>query len=481
MKPLLFALFCGLLATASAAAEPPPNIIVILADDLGYGDPGCYNRDSKIPTPNMDRLAREGMRFTDAHSPSGVCTPTRYGLLTGRYAWRTRLTRGVLVGDDPMLLEEGRLTLASLLKQKGYATACMGKWHLGLGPAKPTDYSKPLRPGPLDVGFDYFFGIPASLDMQPYVFIENDRAVEQPTEKIGDSQMRRYGGPGYWRAGSIAPSFKHVDVLPKCTEKALAFIDRQAAERPGKPFFLYFPLNSPHTPWMPTKEFEGKSKVGYYGDFTMQTDHVVGQVLKKLDDLKLADNTLVILTSDNGAHWLQTDIEKYDHRANAPWRGQKADIWEGGHRVPFLVRWPGKVKPGSVSHETICHVDFMATFAELVGVKLPAAAGEDSFSWLSVLRGENRAAVRPFTILHSAQGLFAIRQGNLKYVDGLGSGGFSLPKTEKPAEGAPTGQLYDLAADPGEQNNLFLNRPDDVKRLKALLDEAKARGRTREP
>jgi arylsulfatase A-like enzyme len=472
--------FLGVLAPASVAAEPPPNIVLILADDLGIGDLGCYNRDSKIPTPHMDRLAREGMRFTDAHSPSGVCTPTRYGLLTGRYAWRTRLKQGVLQGEDAMLIEEGRMTLASLLKQKGYATSCVGKWHLGLGPTKPTDYTKPMRPGPLTVGFDYFFGIPASLDMVPYVYVENEQTVELPTAKIGDSASQREGGTGFWRGGAIAPSFKHIDVLPKCSEKALAFLERQTKERRGKPFFLYLPLSAPHTPWLPTKEWAGKSKAGPYGDFVMQTDHVVGQVLGKLDQLKLTDNTLVILTSDNGAHWLPTDIEKYDHRANGPWRGQKADSWEGGHRVPFLVRWPGQVKSGTISNETICHVDFLATFAEIVATRLPEEAGEDSFSWLTVLRGTGEGRpIRPFTILHSSQGLFVIRQGSMKYIDGLGSGGFSLPRTEKPIAGGPTGQLYDLTADPAEKENLSLKQPKEAERLKALLEEAKRKGRTR--
>ncbi len=359
-----------------------PNIVFILADDMGYGDLRSYNAQSKIPTPNMDALASEGMRFTDAHTPSSVCTPTRYGLLTGRYAWRTRLKSGVLWGYDPLLIEPGRMTIASLLKGHGYATAGIGKWHLGLGNESKTDYSKLLRPGPNSVGFDYFFGIPASLDMTPYVFVENEGLVEAPTSTIGDSEMRRKGGGGFWRGGPIAPSFKHEDVLPKITEKAVSFILQQSS---AKPFFLYFPLTAPHTPWMPTPGFRGLSGADYYGDFVAQVDASVGQVMRALEAAKLADNTLVILTSDNGAHWLPEDIEKWGHRANDGLRGQKADIWEGGHRVPFIARWPKKIKAGSTSNETICLTDMMATFAAILGQQLPINAGEDSFNILPAL------------------------------------------------------------------------------------------------
>lgn len=477
---LIFSCLTGA-AQAQATAKPRlPNIVLILADDLGSGDLGCFNKDSRIPTPYIDRLAAEGMRCTDAHTPSSVCTPTRYGLLTGRYCWRGRLKQGVLQGYDPLLLEPGRLTLASLLQKHGYATGCVGKWHLGLGHTKPTDYGQPLRPGPQAVGFDYFFGIPASLDMPPYVFVENDQCVEQPTGQIGDSQMRRYGGNGFWRAGPIAPSFKHSDVLPTITRKAVAFMERHAQSEPRQPFFLYFPLTAPHTPWLPTPEFEGKSQAGWYGDFTMQVDATVGQVLAALDRLQLREQTLVIFTSDNGAHWLADDIQKYQHRANGPYRGQKADAWEGGHRVPLVARWPGHIKPGSSSAETICLTDLLATAAAIVGERLPDDAGEDSYNLLPVLQG--RALQRPLreaTVHHSGAGLFAIRQGPWKLIDGLGSGGFSQPKTEPPLPGGPTGQLYNLAEDVQEQHNLFLRHPDIVARLKQLLETYKTQGRSR--
>jgi arylsulfatase A-like enzyme len=469
-------------ATTALAAQKPaeparPNIVLILADDLGYGDPRCYNPQSKIPTPNIDRLAAEGMRFTDAHTPSSVCTPTRYGLLTGRYCWRTRLKSGVLQGYDPLLIEPGRPTLASMLKSRGYATGGIGKWHLGLGTTKPTDYDHPFPAGPQTVGFDYYFGIPSSLDFPPYVFIENDHAVERPTAQIEASEMRRKGGNGFWRAGAIAPSFKHDNVLPELTRKAEAFIAKQT---PDRPFFLYLPLNSPHTPWMPTSEFRGKSGAGYYGDFVVQTDATVGRVLKALDDRKLAKNTLVVFTSDNGAHWLPSDIQEWGHRANKDWRGQKSDIWDAGHRVPLIVRWPGKVKAGSTSEQLSCHTDFFATFSEAVGAPLPRDAAEDSFSLLPALLGRKPTGpVREDVIHHSGDGLFAVRSQGWKLVEGLGSGGFTPPKTEKPRPGGPEGQLYHLTEDPAEQRNLYLERPDQVSRLKALLDGYRDRGRSR--
>jgi arylsulfatase A-like enzyme len=467
------------LPARAADAVKPPNIVVILADDMGYGDPGCYNRESKIPTPHIDRLASQGMRFTDAHTPSAVCTPTRYGLLTGRYCWRTTLKQGVLQGYDPLLIEAERLTVASFLKKQGYATAAIGKWHLGLGKDKPADYSKPLLPGPNSVGFDYFFGIPASLDMPPYVFVENDRCVEQPTATIMAPTANRHEENYFWRAGAIAPSFKHVDVLPRLTEKAVGFLDKQAKEAPAKPFFLYLALNAPHTPWVPNKEYSGKSKVGPLGDFTMQVDATVGSVLAALDRLKLADHTLVLFTSDNGAPWTADDIKKFGHRSNAYWRGQKADIWEAGHRVPFVVRWPGKVKPGSTSDETICLTDMLATCAAVVEAKLPDNAGEDSVSFLPALTDKLGKPVREATVHHSGSGLFAIRQGPWKLIDGLGSGGFSAPRTEKPQPGGPIGQLYNLTDDPEEQKNLYGEKPEIVAKLKALLQQYKDKGRSR--
>ncbi len=472
-----------LLASAAPALAGPkkaPNIVILLADDMGIGDLACYNKDSKIPTPNMNRLAAQGLRFTDAHTPAAVCSPTRYGLLTGRYCWRSRLKSGVLQGYSPALIEPGRLTLAALLKRHGYVTACVGKWHLGLGKAAPTDYKGKLIPGPGTAGFDYFFGIPASLDMPPYLFVENDRPVEAPTAQIEGSEMRRKGGGGFWRGGAIAPGFRHADVLPKITEKAVGFIEKQAQAAPGRPFFLYFALTAPHTPWLPTEKYRGKSKAGYYGDFTAQVDASVGAVLDALDRLKLADDTLVILTSDNGAHWTPEDIRIWGHLANWFLRGQKADIWEGGHRVPFIARWPGRIRPGGTSDQTVCLTDLLATCAAVVGAKLPPDAGEDSYSLLPVLLGEHKGgAVREATVHHSGSGLFALRQGDWVFIDGLGSGGFSAPRTEKAAPGGPTGQLYNLRTDPSQRNNVFLQNSDVVKRLRALLRRYREQGHSR--
>ena len=470
----------GLQVAPSAQAAEQPNIVVILADDMGYGDLGCYNAKTKVPTPNMNRLARQGMRFTDAHSPSAVCTPTRYGLLTGRYAWRTRLKSGVLWGYSPHLIDTKRMTIASLLKAKGYRTGCVGKWHLGLGKAKKTDYFKPLHPCPNDHGFDYFFGIPASLDMDPYVYVENDRVVAKPTKTVKGSTQVRRGGKGFWRGGGIAPGFKHDEVLPKITEKAVAFIERHAKKRAGKPFFLYFPLSAPHTPWLPLKPNRGRSKAGAYGDFVTQVDDTVGKVLATLDRLKLTKNTLVILTSDNGAHWTPADKKKFGHLANRHLRGQKADAWEGGHRVPFLVRWPGVVKPGTTSDALLCLTDIFATASHIVGSALPRNAGEDSFSFLPVLKGaRTKRPIRDAIVHHSLSGVFAIRKGEWKLIAGLGSGGFSKPRRRKPKPGEPSGQLYNLAKDASETKNVYRDHPTVVKRLTALLEQYRKNGHSR--
>lgn len=461
----------------SAEKRSVPNIVFILADDLGYGDLRCYNPKSKIPTPNLDRLASQGMRFTDMHTPSAVCTPTRYGLLTGRYCWRTRLKRGVLIGDSPMLVEPDRMTLASFLKKRGYATLGVGKWHLGLGDAKKTDFSQPLKPGPNSVGFDYYFGLAASLDMPPYVFFENDRVTVAPTEKIGDSKRRRLGGPGFWRAGPIAPGFKHVDVLPKLTDKAVEVIGKQTKD---KPFFLYFPLTAPHMPWMPTEEFRGKSGAGYYGDFVVEVDAMVGRVVKALDEARLTDNTLVIVTSDNGAEWYPDEIEKWQHRANDGLRGGKADIWDGGHRVPFLARWPGHVPENKTSKELLCLTDLLATTAAIVGDKLPDNAGEDSFDFSPVLLGKSvDRPIREAVVHHSGDGTFGIRQGPWKLAMALGSHGFSTPVAEKAKADGPQGQLYNLEDDPQEEKNLWLEKPEVVKRLTTLLEKYQREGRSR--
>ncbi len=486
--------------TMSAArlfAAERANIIVILADDLGYGDPGCYG--GKIATPQMDKLASQGTRFTDAHTTSGVCSPTRYSLVTGRYNWRSRLQNGVLGGLSPRLIEPDRMTIASMLKQQGYATACFGKWHLGMDWAvqgdgkvaelsiesreqvKNVDYSKPISNGPNSVGFDYYFGISASLDMVPYTFIENDHVVALPTEDRDFPMMLDRTPNSRTRKGPTAPGFEAENVLPELTRKSIEYIHQHASDaRQGKPFFMYIPLASPHTPILPTKDWQGKSNLNPYADFVMQTDWSVGQIMKALDDTQLADNTLVVLTSDNGCSpqaKFEELIEK-GHNPSGPLRGHKADIFEGGTRVPFLVRWPGKVAAGTTSDQLICQVDLMATFADMVGAKLPENAGEDSISFYKLLT-TNTGSGRDHLVYHSINGSFAIRNGHWKLALCPDSGGWSEPKpNNKKNSNLPPMQLYNLKDDLGEKNNVIdqhASRVDELmKQLEKLVNDGRS-------
>lgn len=477
--------FCAGLGGASALAgcralqalesTERPNIVYILADDLGWGDLDVYNRFSAIPTPHANAFAAQAMRFTDMHASSAVCTPSRYSILTGRYCWRSRLKKGVLNGDSPDLIEPGRLTVPGMLKQLGYYTAGVGKWHLGLGDSDKTDFTRPLTPGPVTHGFDSYFGIPASLDMAPYLYFEDDHVVEPAT--IPDPGSKAPRGV-FWRAGMRAKSFEIPQVLPTLTDKAVDVLHERAAH-PGQPFFLYFALPSPHTPWVPLPEFHGKSKAGDYGDYVVEVDTMIGRVLDALHTLGLEKNTIVMVTSDNGADWKTGDIERYPHRANADWRGEKADVWEAGHRIPFLVRWPGRIQPGAVNDETGSLTDLMATLAALLHYTLPDNAGEDSFNLMPAFLGWKHEPIRRTIVDHSIDGMFTIREGPWKLELGLGSGGFSEPRKVDPAPDGIQGQLYNLEEDPGELHNLYLQRPEIVARLTALLDAYKAKGRTR--
>jgi arylsulfatase A-like enzyme len=491
-----------LLSGAPAAAEEKParpNIVFILADDLGYGDVRCLNPQGKIATPNLDRLAAGGMIFTDAHTSSAVCSPTRYGLMTGRYNWRSRLKSGVLGGLSPRLIEPGRLTVPALLKQHGYHTACIGKWHLGMDWVKQpgknvaelsietreqvwnVDYGKPITNGPNSVGFDYYFGISASLDMVPYTYIENDRVTKLPTEDRAFAMMLGRDS-GFTRKGPTAPDFDAAHVLPDLTRKAVTYInDRAADTQRGKPFFLYLPLASPHTPILPTAAWQGKSGLNPYADFVMETDASVGEVLKALDTHRLADDTLVIFTSDNGC----SPQAKYEelvpkgHNPSHVFRGHKADIYEGGHRVPYLVRWPGKVKPGTTSDQLVCLIDLMATCADLLGAKLPADAGEDSMSLLPALLGKTDQPRREAVVHHSVNGSFAIRQGKWKLLLCPGSGGWSAPRPGRDdASKLPLVQLFDLGMDIGEKRNLQEQHPEVVAQLSKLLEKYVSDGRS---
>jgi arylsulfatase A-like enzyme len=485
MKPLDRRQFCYSLGAAALATRAglaatgrsrKPNIVFILCDDLGWGDIDAYNSHSAIPTPHANALARQGMRFTDMHASSAVCTPSRYSILTGRYCWRSRLKQGVLEGYDPNLIEPGRLTVAAMLQSAGYYTAGVGKWHLGLGPGPgKTDYSQPLRPGPITHGFDYFYGIPSSLDFPPYLFFENDHVVEPATEKIaGSSQPRGV----YWREGLKAPHLEFKNVLPHLTEKAVSLVEKCAA-KPEQPFFLYFAMPSPHTPWVPLPEYIGKSRAGLYGDYVMEVDAMMGRVVDVLDKAGLADDTLLIFTSDNGADWKPEDIARYPHRANAWWRGEKADVWEAGHRVPLIARWPGVVRANTVSNEMASLTDFIATVAAILNQPLPRDAAEDSFNILPALKQTNTQPIRHDIIDHSIDGMFTIREGSWKLELGLGSGGFSAPAHVDPAPGGPKGQLYNLADDPREENNVYLEHPEIVAHLTALLEKYQQQGYSR--
>lgn len=489
-RVLLVALVVGAQVAPLPGVEPPkPNIVYILADDLGYGDVGCYNAASKIPTPNIDRLAKEGVRFTDAHSPSSVCTPTRYALLTGRYAWRTRLQRNVLGPFSKPLIAEEQLTVPSLLREQGYAAACIGKWHLGWDWPAPgedgkRDFTKPIPNGPTARGFHLYFGTDVP-NYPPYCFVENDRTVGIPSEAV------QVGRDAFNIAGPMAPGWKLVDVLPGLEKRAIEYIETGAKEK--KPFFLYLPLTSPHYPVAPSAAFKGKSEVGEYGDFVMQTDAVVGAVLDELDRCGIAKNTLVILTSDNGPEitgevnpGAYDRLREFGHASMGPLRGAKRDLWEGGHRVPFIARWPGKINPGSTCSETVCHVDLMATLAGMLGVKLPADAGVDSVNILPALLGEERkSALREATVHHSARGKFAIRKGDWVLIlapTGDDNGGKGEPawfqKDRGYAPHGEAGELFDLAEDAAQKENRYAAEPAKVKELAALLQRYVTDGRS---
>ena len=473
-------------ATANA-----PNIVFILADDMGYGDVQALNPRSKIPTPNLDRLAGEGMTFSDAHTPSAVCTPTRYGLLTGRYAWRTRLKRGVLNGYGAPLIEEDRPTVASLLRQRGYHTGMVGKWHLGLGYAKMSDgktfdFSKPVSDGPHTRGFDFSFIMPASLDFPPYFYLRDGKPTQAPTLV---QQAQPF--PAFLRKGERGPDLVMAECLDDLRKQTVAYLKRRADAE--KPFFLYFALTAPHKPVLPHRRFRGATPLGPYGDFITQVDSTVGEVLNALDELGLRDNTLVIYTSDNGSFMRRQDdanatdhvsdetVQAYNaghHRANYVFRGTKADIWEAGHHVPFFARWPATIEPDSRSDETICLTDFFATVAEITGAEAPTSAAEDSFSILPLLRGQGWKAPRAPVIHHSAGGMFAIRDGRWKLVLGNGSGGREQPKGkpfQKPY------QLFDLASDLSERANVIADNADVATRLERTLEQIRWSGNSRAP
>lgn len=454
-----------------------PNIVVILADDLGIGDiqatSGGYG---KIPTPHMDSCANNGRVFSDAHSNSAVCTPTRYGVLTGRYCFRTKLKKGVLYGYGAPLIEESRPTMASVLKKSGYRTACIGKWHLGLGwnhidgsgPDKDDsydpsliDWNEPLTSGPHTLGFDNSFIISASLDMPPYTYIENGKLTEEPTCISSDSPR-----PAFARGGAQAPGFDNSTTLREFTRYTESFIAQQAGSE--NPFFLYFATTSPHTPHVPLNPFVGKSGMGPYGDMVCEHDWSVGRIIAALDRHGLTDDTLVIITSDNGCHASPLGLEEKRHFANGKFRGQKSDAWDGGHRVPFIAIWPPIIPAGTVCDETICLTDLFATFAGLAGDPLPGGCSEDGMDIFNLF--SNTGAVeRPPVVHHSIDGSFAVRKGKWKYIACPGSGGWSLPNDSVPPS-APQEQLYNMEIDPEETVNCYRENREVLLDMRRVLE-----------
>ena len=482
---VMWTLFIGCLypiysQTSSLSHEGPlPNIVLILADDMGYGDIQAYNSQSSIPTPNLNRLANEGQVFTDAHSNSAVCTPTRYGILTGRYSWRTNLKSGVLwPPDDPPLIEKGQLTLPGMLKKYGYYTGVIGKWHLGMNWGKDekgnVDFNLPIESGPNEVGFDYFFGIAGSLNMIPYAYYRNHDPVSPISEK-----QSKLPFPKTIDGGPKAQGFDPYQVLDRITAEATGFIKAQLNK--SEPFFLYLPLTSPHLPILNPDRFKNKTGLGQYADFILQTDWSVGQVLYALEESGIKENTLVIYTSDNGSYMYQMDGKGPDHLANPEvrgynsqvhqanylWRGTKADIWEAGHRVPLIVRWPGKVKQMTSSSSTVCLTDLMASIAEIVGHTVGKEEAEDSFSLIPLLIGTTAQFQRPPIVHHSIHGTFALRDGPWKMVFGNGSGGREQPVGEpfkKPYF------LFNLENDPTETSNIIDHYPDIAKEMTDKLE-----------
>ncbi len=465
---------------------PPPNVVVILSDDVGWGDLGCYGA-TKTKTPNLDALAKEGMRFTDAHASAAVCTPTRYSLLTGEYSWRKNtpgLNKGVANADAPLLIPVGSTTLPGIMKMAGYRTAVIGKWHLGFGTTAP-DYNKDLTPGPLEIGFDEFFGYPATNDRVPTVYVRGHRVVgldpADPIKYTFDPKVAAAGGMVRWAAGRERIGFmsggkaawwKDTTIADTLTAEVVGFIERNKE----KPFFLYFAPHDVHPPTIPNPRFVGTTGLGNRADMLSELDWSVGEVMKTLERLGLAKNTLVIFSSDNGA----SPINEDGHLPNGHWRGKKSQLWEGGHREPFIARWPGHIAPGTTSDDLVCLVDLAATAAAVAGEKLPDGAAPDSFNLLPTLLGQPKQMKRDTLVVMSGNGDLAIRQGQWKYIpdlalaDGWSSGAKKPNQPAKPA-------LFDLSTDPGETKNLIQQKPEIAKRMAELLEKAQSAKSTRPP
>jgi len=510
--------FCSLVSCQSHEEKPEtgkPNIVIILADDMGYGDVSFNNPFSRIKTPNIDQLGADGLCFTDAHAGGAVSIPSRYGLITGCYKFRGD-RKGGYMGYLPPLIDPERETIASLMQKAGYTTACVGKWHLGVNwgrkdenkPLIPdqrppgytnVDFNAPVTDGPDAVGFDHYFILPASLDMPPYVFVRNGEVIDpeviltadayphalEETEYAWDSKHVSendiYWDRGvWWRNGEMSKSFKVEDCLDNIVDEGLSFIEKHVSENRDKPFMLYLPLTGPHTPWMPNNTFKDASGMGTYGDFISQIDHVVYQVNEILKQLQIDENTMVIFATDNGSAWQEEDIQAYGHRSSGQWRGMKGDAWEGGHRVPLFIKWPAKIKKAQKYTYNVSLIDLMATFADMTGQTIEKQYGEDSFSFYHVINGDLSQPARDHQIYISSSGKRAIVKDNWKYIDALGSAGFSAPERINPVPGGPTGQLYNLTEDPAETTNRFFTDKEKVNELQDLLNKLVDQGYSKE-
>lgn len=481
MKNVFLATAAILSLLSCTEKQKQPNIIFILADDMGYGDVSYFDNNSKLKTENLDRMAQEGVVFTDAHSSSSVSTPTRYGILTGRYNWRSTLKNNVLYGYDKALIPADRETMASMLRKNGYTTAGIGKWHLGwdwdnidAGKDK-VDFSKPVQNGPTTRGFDYFYGFCGSLDMAPYVYIENDMPTSLP-----DRETVNEGKYSWWRKGPTGADFVHEEVLPNLVDRACNYIKEKA--KADQPYFLYLPLPAPHTPILPTEEFRGKSGIGEYGDFLLMVDAMVGKVLQAVKESGEDGNTIVVFTTDNGCSPAAgiKEMEAQGHRPNSIYRGHKADLFDGGHRIPCILRWPEGTKPHEV-RQTVCLTDFYATFAAINGYKLMDSEGEDSYNLLPAIVSETEIdPIREATVHHSIDGQFTIRQGDWKLLLSASSGGWSAPTpTDTLAlDSLPPIQLYNMKDDPSETTNVEAEHPEIVSRLRALMAKYVREGRS---
>jgi len=492
-------MFAMLLVSCSEQKDRLPNIVIIYADDMGYGDLNCQNPNSKIPTPNLNKLSSEGMRFTDAHSSSGICSPSRFAMLTGTYHWRRQ--HDIVGSFGKPFFRDSDITLPQVLKNNGYSTACIGKWHLGwdwefkndptaevvqwgqsgkfYGP-EDIDWSKAIAGGPLERGFDYYFG-DGTINFPPYAWVENDRLIEAPTEIMDINNVGFNTKEGAWefRPGPKVEGWNPYEVLPTLGKKTLEWIEKQDR---NQPFFLYFALPSPHAPIIPNDEFDKKSEAGAYGDFIVQTDWVAGQLLEALKKNDMEDNTIIIFSADNGTEaYAWKRAQKFDHYSMGEFRGLKRDVWEGGHHIPMIIKWPGKIKKGAVSTEVISQVDIMATIASITGIELPENSAPDSYNFEDVLLGRKyNSPLREATVHNTYAGKWGIRKGDWLYINDKSGGHREMPdffqELRDYSDFETDGILFNMKDDPGQRNNLYQKYPEKIEEMEKLLQEYRDRG-----